>query len=86
MTSNINAPANEETPKKRILTANEYRNLCDFINNYQGLPIDCEMELQDNFQQIQRLTLKAILQTELTNRMRSQYWRYEANAGKYLAR
>ncbi|XP_065360521.1 CDAN1-interacting nuclease 1 [Calliphora vicina] len=87
MTSNTSTlrPATEEIPKKR-LTANEYRNLCDFINNYQGLPIDCEMELQDNFSQIQRLTLKAILQTELTNRMRSQYWRYDANAKKYLTR
>lgn len=88
MTSNdaTLSAATQDNNKKRILNASEYRDLCEFINNYHGLAIDCEMELQDKFPQIQRLTLKAILQIELTNRMRSEYWRYDANAKKYLKR
>ena len=70
--------------KKRILASEEYKELCDYIQNYKGLAIDCEMDLIDRFPQFQRLTLKAILQTELANRLRSQCWRYSANAAKYL--
>lgn len=84
--TNTHTVAQQDNNKRRILSANEYRELCDFINNYHGLAIDCEMELQERFTQIQRLTLKAILQIELTNRMRSEYWRYDANAKKYLKR
>ncbi|KAM7356296.1 CDAN1-interacting nuclease 1 [Cochliomyia hominivorax] len=76
----------DEVRKKSILSANEYCNLCDFINNYQGLAIDCEIELQDKFPEIKRSTLKALLQLELTNRMRSEHWRYDAYAKKYLKR
>ena len=78
------ADQQQELDKKRILTAEEYQELCDYIQNYKGLAIDCEMDLIDRFPQFQRLTLKAILQTELGNRLRSQCWRYSANAAKYL--
>ncbi|TMW49597.1 hypothetical protein DOY81_005340 [Sarcophaga bullata] len=74
----------QELNKKRILATEEYKELCDYIQNYNGLAIECEMDLIERFPQIQRLTLKAVLQTELGNRLRTQCWRYSANAAKYL--
>ncbi|XP_017481403.1 PREDICTED: uncharacterized protein C15orf41 homolog [Rhagoletis zephyria] len=71
--------------KKRILKAAEYASICSFIQQYQGLAIDCEMEMANRlFPDIERLTLKSILQTELATRMRAQHWHFEANAKKYL--
>lgn len=75
---------NDGNDKKRILKSAEYNDICDYIEKYHGLAIDCELELIKSYPNFHRLTLKSILQTELTNRMRSQYWRYEANARKYL--
>lgn len=74
----------QDVNKKRILRALEYKELCDYIQCYNGLAIDCEIDLIDRYPHIQRLTLKAILQTELGNRLRGQCWRYTANAKKYL--
>lgn len=79
-------PTTKENDKKRVLNDNEYNKLSEFVNNFHGLAIDCEMELKDNFPQIQRLTLKAILDTEMSNRFRTHNWRYDANATKYLAK
>lgn len=71
-------------PKRRIVKASEYEEICDFISHHQGLAIDCELDLLRQFPQFEKLTLKCILQTILTNRMRSQYWIYDANANNYL--
>ena len=74
----------QELNKKSILTAEEYKELCDYIENYKGLAIDCEVELVDRFPQIQRLTLKAVLQRQFLNHLHSESWLYSANAAKYL--
>lgn len=74
-----------EKRKKRILTSLEYSSICNFIQHYHGLAIDCEMEMVDRvFNGIDRLTLKSILQTELSTRLRAQHWQNEAKAIKYL--
>lgn len=71
--------------KKRILKSVEYASICSFIKHYHGLAIDCEMEMVKSvFPDVERLTLKSILQTELSTRMRAQHWQYEENANKYL--
>ncbi|XP_073843546.1 CDAN1-interacting nuclease 1 [Musca autumnalis] len=70
--------------KRRIVKAAEYDVICDFIDKYKGLAIDCEIELLATFPQFEKLTLKSILETMFTNRMRNQYWRYDANAKTYL--
>ncbi|XP_053953902.1 CDAN1-interacting nuclease 1 [Anastrepha ludens] len=73
------------TTKKRILTATEYSSICSFIQHYSGLAIDCEMEMVNKvFTDIDRQTLKSILQTELSTRLRAQHWHYESKAKKYL--
>ncbi|XP_075164787.1 CDAN1-interacting nuclease 1 [Haematobia irritans] len=70
--------------KRRIVKACEYDQICNFIEKYPGLAIDCEMELLEKFPEFEKLTLKCILETISTSRMRSQYWRYDANAKNYL--
>ncbi|XP_011198203.2 CDAN1-interacting nuclease 1 [Bactrocera dorsalis] len=74
-----------EKRKKRILTALEYSSICNFIQHYHGLAIDCEMEMVNRiFTDIDRQTLKSILQTELSTRLRAQHWQNEMKAKKYL--
>uniref|UniRef100_A0A0A1WNP0 CDAN1-interacting nuclease 1 n=1 Tax=Zeugodacus cucurbitae TaxID=28588 RepID=A0A0A1WNP0_ZEUCU len=80
-----NEKATTDESKKRILNALEYTSICNFIQHYHGLAIDCEMEMvQRIFTDIDRLTLKSILQTELITRLRAQHWISEAKAKKYL--
>ncbi|XP_013113077.1 CDAN1-interacting nuclease 1 [Stomoxys calcitrans] len=82
--SNSIQVASTQTVRRRIVKTAEYEVICDFIQKYQGLAIDCELELINKFPDFEKLTLKCILETILTNRMRSQYWRYDANAKTYL--
>lgn len=71
--------------KKRILNALEYSSICNFIQHYHGLAIDCEMEMVNRiFTDIDKQTLKSILQTELSTRLRAQHWQNEIKAKKYL--
>ncbi|XP_037931564.1 CDAN1-interacting nuclease 1-like [Teleopsis dalmanni] len=78
-------PANTiKVGKKKILEAVEYDKICDFIHLYDGITIDCELELYNNFNYVDRKTLKSILQTEWSSLLRSQHWRYESLAQKHL--
>lgn len=84
MSNTIPSSPLNPSQKRRIVKAQEFEVICDFIDRYKGLAIDCEIELLQQFPQFEKLTLKSILETIFTNRMRNQYWRYDANAKTYL--
>lgn len=72
-------------PKKKILSSVDYARICQFINGYHGLPIDCEMEMIHRFfVDVDPMALICILQSEVFNKMRGQHWRFEGRAKKLL--
>lgn len=78
-------PLTPQEPKKsRITTLHEYDMIQGFINQHNGLAIDCEIDLLRQFPQFEVLTLKSILEIVFINRSRSYCWRNDANAEKYL--
>lgn len=71
--------------KKKNLTQAEYDMVSEFINNYNGLSIDCEIEMVNNvFPNVEKTTLSSILHTELCNYTRLNHWRLERNAREHL--
>lgn len=72
--------------KKKILSSDEYARICQFINGYHGgLPIDCEMEMVHRlFVDVDPMAMNCILQSEMFNKTRGQYWRFEGRAKKLL--
>ncbi|XP_017138375.1 protein C15orf41 homolog [Drosophila miranda] len=71
--------------KKKILTSVEYTRICQFVNGFHGLAIDCEFELRNRyFTDVEPLALTCILQTELFNMSRGQHWRHDHRAKKLL--
>ncbi|KAH8246203.1 hypothetical protein KR038_004813, partial [Drosophila bunnanda] len=61
---------------RKILGSVEYMRICQFINGYHGLAIDCEFELRNRFfKEVEPNALSCILQSEL--RSRSQHWKYD---------
>ncbi|XP_030387118.1 uncharacterized protein C15orf41 homolog [Scaptodrosophila lebanonensis] len=80
-------PVASATPpsKKKILSNEEHARICQFINSYHGLPLDCELEMvQRIFPDVEHLTLTCILQTEIFSKTRSQHWRSEQRAKQLL--
>uniref|UniRef100_A0A1A9WE78 CDAN1-interacting nuclease 1 n=1 Tax=Glossina brevipalpis TaxID=37001 RepID=A0A1A9WE78_9MUSC len=78
---------NEKTAtdvKRRILISKEYKTVCEFIDQYEGLAIDCEIALLQKFPSIESLTLKAILQVQITTHIKARHWRHESRTLKYL--
>ncbi|XP_037890081.1 CDAN1-interacting nuclease 1 isoform X2 [Glossina fuscipes] len=69
--------------KKRILISKEYKTICDFIDQFEGLAIDCEIALLQKFPSIESLTLKAILQVQVTTHIKALRWRHESRTLKY---
>jgi len=54
--------------KRKILSGGEYNRICQFINGYHGLAIDCEFELRNRFfKDVEPMALTCILQSELFN-------------------
>ncbi|XP_017112625.1 CDAN1-interacting nuclease 1 [Drosophila elegans] len=71
--------------KRKILSAGEYNRICQFINGYHGLAIDCEFELRNRFfQDVEPNALSCILQSELCNKSRGQHWKQEQRGKKLL--
>uniref|UniRef100_A0A1B0BAT7 CDAN1-interacting nuclease 1 n=1 Tax=Glossina palpalis gambiensis TaxID=67801 RepID=A0A1B0BAT7_9MUSC len=70
--------------KKRILISKEYKTICDFIDQFEGLAIDCEIALLQKFPSIESLTLKAILQVQVTTHIKALRWRHESRTLKYV--
>ncbi|XP_017010884.2 CDAN1-interacting nuclease 1 [Drosophila takahashii] len=71
--------------KRKILSGGEYTRICQFINGYHGLPIDCEFELRNRFfKDVEPMALTCILQSELFNRSRGQHWKQDQRGKKLL--
>lgn len=73
-----------DTSKQTILNNEQYRTIVEFIHNYRGLTIDCEIDIEQQFPHIHRQTLKSILFTEITQRTKINYTKYQANAERLL--
>ncbi|XP_055904329.1 CDAN1-interacting nuclease 1 [Eupeodes corollae] len=73
-----------DTAKKTILNHEQYSTILDFIHNYRGLAIDCELEMEQRFPEIHRQTLKSILVTEMGLRTKIHFSNYQANAVRLL--
>ncbi|KAH8242467.1 hypothetical protein KR032_006988, partial [Drosophila birchii] len=70
---------------RKILGSVEYMRICQFINGYHGLAIDCEFELRNRFfKEVDPMALTCILQSELFNRSRGQHWKHDQRAKKLL--
>ncbi|XP_016975285.1 CDAN1-interacting nuclease 1 [Drosophila rhopaloa] len=71
--------------KRKILSCVEYTRICQFINGYHGLAIDCEFELRNRFfQDVEPMALTCILQSELFNRSRGHHWKQDQRGKKLL--
>ncbi|XP_050742263.1 CDAN1-interacting nuclease 1 isoform X2 [Drosophila biarmipes] len=71
--------------KRKILSGVEYNRICQFINGYHGLAIDCEFELRNRFfKDVEPMALTCILQSELFNRSRGQHHKQEQRGKKLL--
>ncbi|KAH8378734.1 hypothetical protein KR009_000991, partial [Drosophila setifemur] len=71
--------------KRKILSAVEYMRICQFINGYHGLAIDCEIELRNRFfQDVDPNALCCILQSEIQNKLKGQHWKQDQRAKKLL--
>nr|XP_016940271.2 CDAN1-interacting nuclease 1 [Drosophila suzukii] len=71
--------------KRKILSGGEYNRICQFINGYHGLAIDCEFELRNRFfKDVEPMALTCILQSELFNRSRGQHHKQEQRGKKLL--
>ncbi|XP_020803230.1 uncharacterized protein C15orf41 homolog [Drosophila serrata] len=70
---------------RKILGSVEYMRICQFINGYHGLAIDCEFELRNRFfKEVEPMALTCILQSELINRSRGQHWKHDQRGKKLL--
>ncbi|KAM8708585.1 hypothetical protein ACLKA7_015541 [Drosophila subpalustris] len=80
------AASGNKAAKKKVLSSVEYARICQFINGYHGsLAIDCELEMVNRFFiDVEPLALICILQSELFNKSRGQYWRHEQRSKKLL--
>ncbi|KAH8300376.1 hypothetical protein KR018_000527, partial [Drosophila ironensis] len=72
-------------PKKlKVLNSVLYSRICQFVNGYHGLAIDCELELRNRyFPHVDPKALTCILQAELFHRARGQHWKHDQR-GKML--
>ncbi|BFF99465.1 protein C15orf41 homolog [Drosophila madeirensis] len=71
--------------KIKILSSGKYAQICQFVNGFHGLPMDCEFEMRDTyFPNVDPMALMCILQSELSNKSRTQHFRHEQRAKKLL--
>jgi hypothetical protein len=56
-----------------IISTQTYQKICEFIRNYNGLPLDCEQIILTEFPDIPNRTLSAILSRELQNRQMATF-------------
>ncbi|EDW94939.1 uncharacterized protein Dyak_GE22282 [Drosophila yakuba] len=74
-----------EQQRRKILSGGEYNRICQFINGFHGLAIDCEFELRNRFfRDVEPMALTCILQSELFNRARGHHWKQDQRGKKLL--
>ncbi|XP_055380406.1 CDAN1-interacting nuclease 1 [Condylostylus longicornis] len=65
-----------EIEKKKILDNATYSEIVTYINEFDGLPMDCGLELHKVFSGIDGRTLESILSTEIRRKVKSIYHKW----------
>lgn len=68
-----------------VVTTNQHDEICKFIRAFNGLAIDCELELKKKFSHINDKTLTSILSRQINQRIRAAHPFLTANASTLLA-
>lgn len=67
-----------------VLAAEIYNAICNFIRNFQGPAIDCEVALKAAFPDINEDTVESILAKEWQQQIKLGYPRMSSNAKRFL--
>lgn len=56
-----------------VIDQETYKTICDYINNFNGLSIDCERILREEFKDVDSITVSAIHAKEWQKRVKHNY-------------